>query len=852
MTPVCRSRRRTARSFKVFLLLPALLLLGPGTLAAQGVTVRGIVTRADGGLPLEGATVVVAGTGLSATTTATGRFTLSGVPVGRDTVHVMRIGFAPITRVIAVDQRTGSLEFALSEITITLSDLTVTAVSRVPERLVSAPGAVATIDATTARDLAVTGQPALALTTLPGADIVQTDVQDFNINARGFNTVFNRRVLVLQDGRDLAIAFLGSQEWLGMTATLEDMAKIEFVRGPSAALYGANAFAGVLNLTTPLARETPGGRISVGGGELSTLRTDLRYGGVFGDGRWGYRLTGGYSTSEAWAKSRTNLGDLAREYAPAIDTNSNSIVHPFPGYELAALNGQAKQGAFGLPGPATGMPDPVTGLYGTARLDYYAPSGSILTVEAGDARTRNATLLGSAARFQITESRRPWARVAWNADHFNLMAYYSGRDGLDQKNLAAGTESVDHSHLLHVEGQYHRDFEGDRGRVIVGGSARNSTVNTDGTLVDPRYDDRTDHFGALFGQLEYRVTPKVRAVLAGRYDASNLFSNQLSPKAALVFTPGLQHSFRASVGRAFEMPNALDFFVSLPAGPPADFTQLEDALRASALGPALSGVPAGRLFTNSAAVPLLALGNRHLKVERVTSWEAGYRGQLGPVSVELDGYVSIMRDFVTDVLPGVNPDFAPWTAPDAVPADQRDAVAAAVRGALIGGGQALAASALTRLEDGSTAMVLSVGNAGKATVRGLEADATWRLDPQLEVNANASLFGYHLTASSFVAGDLVLPNTPARRGNLAVRYHGRSGLDLMASVHATSAFQWAAGPFVGPVPSTETVNATASYHLTPSIRVQVAATDLFDQRRYQNFGGAVIGRRILGAVEAKF
>ena len=215
-------------------------------------------------------------------------------------------------------------------------------------------GAVATMDAATARDLAITGQPALALTTLPGVDVVQTDVQDFNINARGFNTALNRRVLVLQDNRDLAIAFLGSQEWLGMTATLEDMTKIEFVRGPSAALYGANAFAGVLNMITPTARETPGTKVSVAGGELATFRADLRHAGTFGAGKWGYRITGGYNRSDAWARSRTDVGDLAREYAPATDTANGAIVHPFPGYEVRPLNGQYKAGDPSLPGPVLG------------------------------------------------------------------------------------------------------------------------------------------------------------------------------------------------------------------------------------------------------------------------------------------------------------------------------------------------------------------------------------------------------------------------------------------------------------------------------------------------------------------
>ena len=108
------------------------------------------------------------------------------------------------------------------------------------------------------QSVSITGQAPVALQSVPGVDVVQSGVNDFNVNARGFNSSLNRRVLVLQDGRDLAIAFLGSQEWNGLTQPLEDLGKVEMVRGPGSALYGANAFSGVVNITTPTAREVIG------------------------------------------------------------------------------------------------------------------------------------------------------------------------------------------------------------------------------------------------------------------------------------------------------------------------------------------------------------------------------------------------------------------------------------------------------------------------------------------------------------------------------------------------------------------------------------------------------------------
>ena len=145
----------------------------------------------------------------------------------------------------------------------------------------------------------------MALQSVPGVDIVQSGVNDFNVNARGFNSTLNRRVLTLQDGRDLAIAFLGSQEWNGLTQPLDELGKVEMVRGPGSALYGANAFSGVINITTPEAREVLGNKFTIAGGELESFRADGRHASLLADGRIGLRLNGGYNQSDTWSRSRT-------------------------------------------------------------------------------------------------------------------------------------------------------------------------------------------------------------------------------------------------------------------------------------------------------------------------------------------------------------------------------------------------------------------------------------------------------------------------------------------------------------------------------------------------------------------
>src|SRR5262249_26913009 len=169
-------------------------------------------------------------------------------------------------------------------------------------------------------------------------------------------------------------------------------------------------------------------------------------------------------------------------------------------------------------------------------------------------------------------------------------------------------------------------------------------------------DKRSDWFYSTYGQMEYKFSPEVTGVAAARVDVGSLIDPQLSPKFAIVYTPNERNSFRLTVNRAFQMPNYSEFFLHVDAQQPVNLSALENAIRASALGPALTAVPSGQLFggpsSSSAAVHVTALGNRDLKVETTLGVEAGYRGDLSnKVYFTLDSYINRIRDFVTDLLP---------------------------------------------------------------------------------------------------------------------------------------------------------------------------------------------------------
>ena len=828
----------------------ALLILFPAASHAQGTgTVRGKVTRLDGGSPVSGVSVSVRGGGAAAVTGPDGTYKLDRVETGQRTIVFRWPGYqAQEAQVTVTAGGTATADAALRMQPVLLSEVVVSTASRTPERVVEAPAAVSMVDIPAVQAANMTGQVPRALASVPGVDIVQNGITDYNVNARGFNTTLNRRVLVLQDGRDLAVAFLGAQEWGANVGGMEDASRVELVRGPGSALYGANAYSGVLAITTPTAREARGTKVSLTGGELSTFRGDLLHAGVLSQGRFGYKITGGYSRSDTWSRSRTNVGDLAGEYSPVKNVRVNP--GPTDGLEVRPLNGQTKTG---FPAEATGTRDPIQDMYGTGRLDYYATNGAVTTAEGGIAQVQNELFVTGIGRVQVTKAIRPWARLSWAHPHYNVMAWYSGRNSLQpQYSLNSGLPLEEKSAILHAEAQYNHSFLQERASIVLGASVRNYHVNTSLTLMDATHDDRSDNYYAGYGQVEYHVIPQVRVVAAARYDNSNLFTRQFSPKAGLVVSPTPEHSFRFTFNRAFQTPNYSEFFLRVPAGAPANFSLLEAGLRASPLGPALAGVPNGTLFTKSDSVPILALGNPNLDVEKETSFELGYKGQIGHrLYVTVDGYVSRLTNFVSDLLPRVNPQYGGWTAPAQVPAPYRTLLEQAVQAQLLAAGQSTAAAALTRLPgDSSTAIVVSYGNFGKVNERGIELGATIAVTDEIQLSGNYSFFNFDSTLT--LAGDPVVPNTPKHKGGAQLSYHGAMGLDLSVSGRFVDSLPWYTGVFNGYVPSLQTVDASASYRLNNYVRVSLIGTNILDQQRYQLYGGSIIGRRILGGVTATF
>ena len=803
------------------------------------------MTEPDG-RPLSGVVVAVQGLGLSVATDATGRYVLSRVPAGQQLLQFRRIGFAAREVTVIVTAGTpATADAVLDPQPIDLGTVVVEGVSRAPERMIDAPAAVDVVRPATAEPLSITGQVALALARVPGLDVTQSGMNDFNVNARGFNTMLTRKMLVLQDGRDLATALVIRQTWGALAEPLEDLGRIEVIRGPGSALYGANAYNGVINITTPPARDVVGTKLTLGGGELGTARADLRHASVSLNGRLGVRVNLGYTRSDDWTRSRTakDGSDWKEEYAPTAATPPTS-----PGPERVALNGQTTDAATGR---ALDTPDPLVTVYGSARVDYYAANRSIVTLEGGAAQEENPVFTIGSGRNQARRLVRPWARLAWDAGGSGVSAWYSGFSLPEMVRLASGEPVYTSEAAFHLEGRTRQSFAREAGRLVVGASVQDNEVNSKGTILGLAYDDRSDQYYGAFAQLEYRVG-LVRVIGAVRWDDANLYAPQLSPKAAFVFTPTKNHALRVSVNRAFLTPSLPTLFAASAAGTGVqNLSAIEAQLRADpSVGPALAAVPNGTLFTNSAAVPESSLGNPVLAPQTVTSYEAGYKGQIGwRAFITLDAYAARIENFTTSMLPGVNPMYPRWTAPPEVPAADRATVESAVRNALAPRGSAVQ-NGLTRLPDATTAVVLSFANVGTVDEWGVEFGSSISLSRVL--TTSASYAWYNSAIRDNVAGNVLSPNTPRNKGVISLTYAGRQGIDVGVDARIVSGYHWTMGLWDGDIPASQMVNLSAGYRINPHLRVFANATNLFDQQHFEVYGGSVIGRRVLAALTSTF
>lgn len=775
-------------------ILIAALACGTAAHAVGTGRIEGSV-HTPGGTGVGGVTVLLlreAGEVASTVTGPDGTFVFDRVASGSYGLRFTLAGWD--ARAAAVDVQPGEtrhVEQAVDWESSLFESITVTSAARRRERIVDAPAAVTAVGEEEIALAGAPGQLPKLLEFTPGAQITQSGLYDFNLNTRGFNQALTRRVQTLLDGRDLSIPALSSQEWSLATNLADDLASVEFLRGPSAALYGPNSFNGVLNLVTKAPRDSQGGLLRLTAGELDTAKADARWAGGLGHG-WYAKLLAGYSQSGDFTRSR----NVAVEY-------------PGLGAEAVPVPRERNRTASG-----------------SLRFDKYFADGDLLTFEAGETANEATTFVTPAGRSWIAETQRSWIRTNLNTLHWNLLATADRRDAPRGLNLATGGRFDLFSEGSRVELQ--GSLPTARGRLVGGVSYAHEDIDSADGLGAQTILESAQHaeHEAVFGQLDSDLGARLKVVLALRWDDSTLHPPQISPKGSLVYALSPNHTLRLSYNEAFQRANYGELFIRIPAGV-LDLSGLEELFR-----PQLGGVSLGL-----GSVPLLILGNPDLDVETIRSLELGYAGILGSTAfLRVDYYRNRMESFITDVLPGVNPRFGPYRAPSGLPPALR---------ALIEGTLNQAVPGLTNGLGGAPELVLSLGNAGEVDSQGVELALSWAPASDWLLDFSYAWFDFEVTAAP--PGAVLSANAPENSLSAGVAYR-RDRFAGALRYRWNDRFTWRSGVHSGPVPAYGVMSLDAGLDLAKNLRVGIDVGNLLNDRHYELFGGDLLGRRALGYV----
>jgi iron complex outermembrane receptor protein len=130
-------------------------------------------------------------------------------------------------------------------------------------------------------------------------DVAQINSSTWGVSARGFDETYSRNLLVLVDGRIVFGPFNGGVNWDLQQQMLDDLDRIEVIRGPGGTLWGANAVNGVINIVSKSARDTQGTLLYAGGGNVDQTMDGARYGGQVNDNTY-YRIFGSFQQTESF------------------------------------------------------------------------------------------------------------------------------------------------------------------------------------------------------------------------------------------------------------------------------------------------------------------------------------------------------------------------------------------------------------------------------------------------------------------------------------------------------------------------------------------------------------------------
>ncbi|MCP5361731.1 MAG: TonB-dependent receptor [Hyphomicrobiales bacterium] len=446
-----------------------------------------------------------------------------------------------------------------------LVDIVVTSVSKKEEKAFEAPAAIYVISQEDIRRSGATNIPE-ALRLAPGLQVARIDSNKWAISSRGFNRQFSNKLLVLIDGRSVYTPLFSGVYWDVQDTPLEDIERIEVIRGPGATLWGANAVNGVINIITKKAKETQGTLLSAGGGLHEQGFGTLRYGGKLTESNSYYRTYAKYNNFGEFERSNgvdaNDSWDMSRA---GFRYDSDQRVN-----DKVTVQGDVYEGRKDY--PLINVPTP---------LSPYSVSYPNETEEfsGGNILTR-------------------WEKTVSDTSNTSLQFYYDFiRRDVSLIGQTRSTFDIDFQHDWYVN---------DRNQIVWGLGYRYITDNLeDSQQINYDVDSRNDMLWSAFLQDKITLKPEELFLTIGsKFERNDYTGFELQPSACLSWLVDDKQTLWSSVSRAVRTPS-----------------RNEDDIKLVNLA-----IPPGTLLGPGTPVSLASqIGNRNIESEEMLAYEIGYR-----------------------------------------------------------------------------------------------------------------------------------------------------------------------------------------------------------------------------------
>ncbi|HYG76714.1 MAG TPA: TonB-dependent receptor [Planctomycetota bacterium] len=468
-----------------------------------------------------------------------------------------------------------------------LMNIQVTSVSKAPSKVSESPTAIHVI---TQEDIRRSGANSIpeALRMAPGLSVARVTGNQWAISARGFNFVFANKLLVMIDGRSVYTPLFSGTLWDVQDTMMEDIDRIEVIRGPGATLWGSNAVNGVINIITKNANETQGGLAVAGAGTEERALGAVRYGG----------------------KPAKNVA--IRGFVKYFENDEQAL----PGGKDASDDWRMGRGGFRADWKAS-KDDTVT-FHGEA---YRGRVGETLTVPSltppfdreltGDGKVSGASF----------HSR--WSHQFSEQSEMQLGLYY---DRTDRTKIGI---AEDHRDTVDLDFQHH--FHWQRNNIVYGMGYRVSHDNTESGAVSFDPQSRTVHLLSAFIQDEITVLKdRLHVTFGTKLEHNEITGFEIQPSARVLFTPDRRNTLWASASRAVRTPARVDYDARVD----------------------IQALPPGTLGPGTPAALISAFSDDDFQSETLMAYELGFRTRPHPrISLDIAGFFNDY-DNIRSVEPG--------------------------------------------------------------------------------------------------------------------------------------------------------------------------------------------------------